>query len=80
MRPTSDLSQMSFKTASERMLILDHRWVELLKEGSTRFGKELDIAPRMRGLLIEAGFVDVQEKIVKGSTPMTDLVVLRLSD
>lgn len=40
-------------------------WLDTLLEGTSRFGKPLDIAPRWKGKLEAAGFVDVQEKILK---------------
>lgn len=42
-------------------------WVELVNEGLKKFGKELDMAPKQKGLMVGAGFLDVTEKIVKVS-------------
>lgn len=41
------------------------KWVERLNYGSSQFGKELDMAPLLEPLLVDVGFVDVQEKIQK---------------
>lgn len=40
-------------------------YVELINEGSRKFGKDVDMAPKQRKLMEEAGFVDVREKIAK---------------
>lgn len=38
------------------------RWIELLNEGSLTFGKDLNMAPKQKKLIEDAGFVDVQGK------------------
>lgn len=42
-------------------------WVELVNKGLISFGKELDVAPKLKKLMEDAGFLDVTEKIVKVS-------------
>lgn len=41
------------------------QWVELVNEGSSKFGKVLDMGPKLRELMTTAGFVDIQEKVVQ---------------
>ena len=40
-------------------------WLDTLLEGTSRFGKRLDIALGWKEKLDKAGFVDVEEKILK---------------
>lgn len=40
------------------------KWIELVNESSSKFGKEVDMAPKQKKLIEDAGFVDVQEKIL----------------
>lgn len=42
-------------------------WQNLVNEASSKFGKELDVARKLKPLMEEAGFVDVKEQIVKVS-------------
>ena len=37
-------------------------WMDLMKEGSLKLGREIDVAPKLKDWLVEAGFVDVVEK------------------
>ncbi|KFY87397.1 hypothetical protein V500_06978 [Pseudogymnoascus sp. VKM F-4518 (FW-2643)] len=41
------------------------RYVEKLQEASLEIGRELDIAPKLRGWFEDAGFVDVQQRVFK---------------
>lgn len=41
------------------------KFVEKLQESSLRIGRELNIAPKLRGWFEEAGFVDVQQRVFK---------------
>lgn len=40
-------------------------WVELVNEGSSKFGKVLDMGPKLKDLMRTAGFVDIQERVVQ---------------
>ncbi|KAK7733985.1 hypothetical protein SLS53_007980 [Cytospora paraplurivora] len=37
-------------------------WMDLMKEGGLKLGRDIDVAPKLKDWLIEAGFVDVVEK------------------
>lgn len=37
-------------------------WMNYLKDGSRKLGREIDVTPKLKGWLLEAGFVDVAEK------------------
>ncbi|KUI57361.1 hypothetical protein VP1G_04729 [Cytospora mali] len=37
-------------------------WMDLMKEGSLKLGRDIDVTPKLKNWLIEAGFVDVVEK------------------
>lgn len=39
-------------------------WIHLVNEASSNFGKELDIAPKLRKLFADTGFVDIKDKLV----------------
>lgn len=41
------------------------RYVEKLQEASLEVGRELDIAPKLRGWFEDAGFVDIQQRVFK---------------
>lgn len=41
------------------------KWQNLINEASSKFGKELDMARKLKPLMEGAGFVDVREQIVK---------------
>ena len=43
-------------------------WVQLINEASSKFGKEFNIAPKLKQLMIETGWVDVNQKVVHVST------------
>lgn len=43
------------------------RWQDLVNEATVKFGKELDVARRIKPMMEEAGFVDVQEHLVRVS-------------
>lgn len=43
-------------------------WLEELNAASDKFGKALRIANLLKGRMEEAGFVDVQERIIKVSS------------
>lgn len=53
------------------------RWQDLVNEASSKFGKELDMARKLKPLMEQCGFVDVQEQIVKVSPPFSTLYSLR---
>lgn len=42
-----------------------HQWQVLGNEASSKFGKDINMARKLKPLMEECGFVDVQEKIVK---------------
>lgn len=37
-------------------------WMDLIKEGGLKLGRDIDVTPKLKDWLIEAGFVDVVEK------------------
>lgn len=39
-------------------------WLDLVNGASTQFGNELSIGPKIKSLMMSAGFVDVKEKTV----------------
>lgn len=41
------------------------KWQNLVNEASSKFGKELDMARKIKPLMEECGFVDVQERLVR---------------
>jgi metalloendopeptidase OMA1, mitochondrial len=41
------------------------RYAEKLQDASLQIGRELDIAPKLRGWFEDAGFVDVQQRVFK---------------
>jgi SAM-dependent methyltransferase len=41
------------------------KWQDLCNEAATKFGKVMQSAPALKGQMLNAGFVDVHEKIVK---------------
>jgi trans-aconitate methyltransferase len=43
-------------------------WMKTMVEGSSKFGKPLNVAPEWKKQMEEAGFVDVEQKILKVST------------
>ena len=45
------------------------KWQTLGNEASSKFGKELDMARKLKPLMEECGFVDVEEKVVKVGRP-----------
>ena len=40
-------------------------WTKLVNEASLQFGNDMDMGPKVKNLLIEAGFIDVKEKKVQ---------------
>lgn len=36
--------------------------MDLIKEGGLKLGRDIDVTPKLKDWLIEAGFVDVVEK------------------
>lgn len=40
-------------------------WIDLCNEASVVIGKDLNMGPKLKGMMEEVGFVDVQERIVK---------------
>lgn len=53
---------------------LDHSpslrdWVELINEASSKFGKEFNIAPQLKQLMIDTGWTDIGQKVVHVSVP-----------
>lgn len=45
------------------------KWQTLVNEASSKFGKELDMARKLKPFMEEIGLVDVQEHIVKVYSP-----------
>lgn len=39
-------------------------WMDLMKEGSLKLGRDIDVTPKLKDWLIEAGFTEVVEKRV----------------
>ena len=39
-------------------------WIQLINEASSKFGKEFNIAPQLKKLMTDTGWVDVGQKIV----------------
>lgn len=37
-------------------------WLDLMKEGALKLGRDIDVTPKLKDWLIEAGFVDVVEE------------------
>lgn len=42
-------------------------WMKTMVEGSAKFGKPLNVAPEWKKEMEDAGFVDVEQKILKVS-------------
>lgn len=38
-----------------------------MNEGSSKFGNELNMGPKLKALMEKAGFLDVEEKVVRVS-------------
>ena len=38
-------------------------WVQLINEASSKFGKEFNIAPQLKQLMIDAGWTDVGQRV-----------------
>lgn len=45
------------------------QWQQLVNDASVKFGKKMNVAHELKGWLVEAGFEDVREDIVKVSPP-----------
>ena len=39
-------------------------WIQLINEASSKFGKEFNIAPKLKKLMTDTGWVDVNQKVV----------------
>lgn len=37
-------------------------WMNLMREGSLKLGRDIDVTPKLKSWLAEAGFVEVVEK------------------
>lgn len=46
-------------------------WMKTMVEGSAKFGKPLNVAPEWKKEMEDAGFVDVEQKILKVRTLVT---------
>lgn len=47
------------------------KWCELLDEASIKFGKQLNIAPKYKQWMIDAGFKNVTEEVYKVLLPLS---------
>jgi hypothetical protein len=47
-------------------------WMKSMVEGSSKFGKPLNVAPEWKTEMENAGFVDVEQKILKVSPTLLD--------
>ncbi len=51
-------------------------WQRLVNEATVKFGKELDVAGRIKQLMIECGLEDVTERVVQVSSGVTALCAM----
>lgn len=47
------------------------QWIETMDEATTKFGKRMNVAHEQKKLMEEAGFVNVQEQVLKVSLKLS---------